>query len=88
MSRVFVRKFVGGATLENGANLERLTDRELEVFKLIGRGKQNAEIAHDLSLSVKTIEAQRERMKRKLDLSSGADLFRCATLWIEAGRIS
>jgi DNA-binding NarL/FixJ family response regulator len=88
MNRVFLRRFVGGATLEQEANLERLTDRELEVFKLIGRGKQNADIAKDLSLSVKTIESQRERIKGKLELSSGADLVRCATVWIESGRIS
>lgn len=88
MSRVFVRKFVGAAARGDGASLERLTDRELEVFKLIGRGKQNAEIAKGLSLSVKTIESQRERIKGKLDLSSGADLVRSATLWIESGRIS
>ena len=57
------------------------------MFKLIGRDKQNAEIAKDLSLSVKTIEDQRERIKGKLDLSSGAELVRSATLWIESGRI-
>ena len=88
MNRVFLGKFVSGAAPEQDVTLQRLTDRELEVFKLIGRGKQNAEIAKDLSLSVKTIEAQRERIKAKLDLSTGAELVRSATLWIESGRIS
>ena len=88
MGRIAIRKFASGAAPEQDANLERLTDRELEVFKLIGRGKKNAEIAKDLSLSVKTIESQRERIKGVLELSSGVDLVRCAILWIESGRIS
>jgi DNA-binding NarL/FixJ family response regulator len=88
MSRHLARKFVTGTTLDSGANLEQLTDRELEVFTLIGRGRKTTEIAQYLFLSVKTIESHRERLKTKLGLASGADLVRCATLWVESGRIS
>jgi DNA-binding CsgD family transcriptional regulator len=65
-----------------------LSDRELEVFKLIGRGKATGEIARSLCLSVKTIESYREHLKLKLKLHSGAALTRGAMLWIETGRVS
>jgi DNA-binding NarL/FixJ family response regulator len=57
-----------------GGNLNALTDRELHVFKAVGAGKSNKEIAADLSLSVKTIETYREHIKYKLGFSSGAEL--------------
>ncbi len=86
MGREFTRKFMAGGTLEKTAGLERLSDREFEVFQLIGCGKSTREIAKLLSLSVKTIESHREHIKQKLELSSGTDLARCATVWIETGR--
>ncbi|MBV8781407.1 MAG: response regulator transcription factor [Phycisphaerae bacterium] len=55
-----------------------LSDRELEVLTLIGRGLGTREIAEKLFLSVKTIEAHRERMKEKLKLKSGPELIRYA----------
>lgn len=88
MSRKFVQKFMGGGTLEQGSGLERLSDRELEVFKLIGQGKSTRAIAQSLRLSVKTIESHREHLKAKLQVASGTDLVRRATLWVETGRIS
>jgi DNA-binding NarL/FixJ family response regulator len=55
-----------------------LSDRELEVLTLIGRGLATREIAEKLFLSVKTVEAHRERIKEKLKLKSGAELIRYA----------
>ena len=55
-----------------------LSDRELEVLTLIGRGLGTREIAEKLFLSVKTVEAHRERIKEKLKLKSGAELIRYA----------
>ena len=87
MSRRFVRKFVEGGKFSRTDALETLSDRELEIFKLIGGGKATGEIARSLNLSVKTIESHREHLKLKLELSSGAELIRCATLWVETGRL-
>jgi DNA-binding NarL/FixJ family response regulator len=61
-----------------GSALERLTDRELEVFQLIGQGIGPREIAARLYLSVKTIEVHREHIKEKLELRSTAELIRYA----------
>ncbi len=62
---------------------EVLTDRELDVFELIGRWKRTGEIAKELHLSVKTIEYYREQIKRKLDLASAAQLTQLATSWVQ-----
>jgi DNA-binding NarL/FixJ family response regulator len=58
--------------------LEELSDRELEVFRLIGDGVSTSQIAQRLCLSVKTIETYREKLKQKLNLSSGAELLQHA----------
>ena len=87
MSRKLTQKLVGGGKQAKGASLERLSDRELEVFKRIGQGKTTREIAQSLRLSVKTIESYREHLKAKLELASGADLSRCAIVWQETGRL-
>lgn len=61
--------------------LERLSDRELQVFQLIGSGFATSHIARKLCLSVKTIETYREKLKQKLNLSSGAELLQQAIVW-------
>jgi DNA-binding NarL/FixJ family response regulator len=63
---------------------ERLSDRELQVFEFIGRGRSIKEIAAVLNLSPKTIETYREHIKNKLALGSAAELARTATTWIES----
>jgi len=60
-----------------------LSDRELEVFQLIGQWKSTGEIAAELHLSVKTIEYYREQIKRKLNLRSAAELTQPATEWVK-----
>ena len=60
------------------APIERLSDREVQVLRLIGRGMSNREIADELYISVKTVEAHREHIKQKLKLRSGNDLLRYA----------
>jgi DNA-binding NarL/FixJ family response regulator len=55
-----------------------LSDRELEILTLIGRGQATREIAEKLFLSVKTVEAHRERIKEKLKLKNGTELLRYA----------
>lgn len=68
--------------------IARLTDRELEILELIGTGCANADVAARLHLSVKTIDAHRENMKRKLHLSNSTALNIFAVRWVEAGRFS
>lgn len=65
----------------NSATIDSLSDRELEVFGLIGRGMGPSEIAEQLHLSVKTIETHRENIKKKLSLRSGSELIRLAMQW-------
>lgn len=62
--------------------VESLSDRELEVFELIGRGLTTQEIAARLHLSPKTVESYRENLKRKLNLRNSIQLTRCAVQWL------
>ena len=63
--------------------IEKLSDRETHIFFLLGSGLGNSQIAHSLSLSVKTIESHRENIKHKLDLSCSRDLMACAKKYVE-----
>lgn len=61
-----------------------LTSREFEVFRLVGKGCNTAEIASQLHISIKTVDAHREHVKRKLNLSSGTALNLLAIRWVTA----
>jgi DNA-binding NarL/FixJ family response regulator len=63
--------------------VKNLSDRELEVFQLIGQWKKTSEIAQELHLSVKTIEYYREQIKHKLNLKNSAELTQHATSWVQ-----
>lgn len=63
--------------------IESLSDRELEVFQMIGHGKGTREIAEKLHLSVKTIESHRTNIKRKLKLRTAMELSRYAFEWVQ-----
>jgi DNA-binding NarL/FixJ family response regulator len=63
--------------------MENLSDREFEVLQLLGQGKGTSEIAKQLHLSGKTVEAHRANLKRKLDLRTGPELVRYAVRWVE-----
>jgi DNA-binding NarL/FixJ family response regulator len=64
--------------------VERLTDRELEIFQLIGEGYDMHEIARQLHLSKKTVEAHRSNIKEKLDVPSAREIVRRAAQWVSA----
>jgi len=66
--------------------LDILSDRELEVFELTGRGHGTRDIAERLHLSVKTVESYRARIKVKLNLGSAAELMQHAVQWVEGER--
>ena len=63
--------------------LEVLSDRELEVFEMTGRGIPTREISERLHLSIKTVESYRSRLKTKLGLSNGTELIKHAVAWVE-----
>jgi DNA-binding NarL/FixJ family response regulator len=63
--------------------LEVLSDRELEVFEMTGRGCGTRDIAERLHLSVKTVESYRARIKNKLNLENAAELMQHAVNWVE-----
>ena len=63
--------------------LEVLSDRELEVFEMTGRGIPTREISERLHLSVKTVESYRSRIKAKLGLANGTELMKHAVAWVE-----
>ena len=65
-----------------------LTDRELEVFNLIGAARQTRQISRELHMSAKTVEAHRAAIKRKLKAKTGPELTRQAVLWVEGARPS
>lgn len=79
------QKFVDGRTLATDSPLDALSDRELQVFGLIGRGLTTRKIAASLNLSIKTIESHLEHIKQKLNLESAAALAQRAAQWVETG---
>lgn len=82
MTQVLSRFHHGGQSL-NKSPFENLTDREQEVFLLIGKGLATGEVAKQLNLSVKTVGTYRERIKEKLGFKHGGELVRFAVLWTE-----
>jgi len=70
-----------------GSPIDLLSDREVEVFEMIGRGLGNSEIARRLHLSVKTIESYRARIKDKLDLKNSGQLHQQALAWVQGTQI-
>jgi DNA-binding NarL/FixJ family response regulator len=84
MASRMVHKMVLGRTDNQKSPIERLTDRELEVFQLIGRGQGTRRIATDLHLGVKTVESYRARIKEKLKLEDGTQLLQQAIQWVHS----
>ncbi|MBN1126833.1 MAG: response regulator transcription factor [Sedimentisphaerales bacterium] len=64
--------------------IENLSDREFEIFRLIGEGHKASQIAEQLHLSVKTVETYRGRLKKKLNLDCAADLLQYAIKWAKS----
>ncbi len=80
MLRLFVSNKKGADTR---ASVERLSDRELQVYTFIGGGLSSQEIADKLKLSIKTIQTYREHIKSKLGLRNATDLVYHATHWVK-----
>ena len=86
MAAKMVSKLVAGPAQTGGSPVDRLSDRELEVFRLIGTGYGTREMAEKLHLSIKTIETYRAHIKDKLDLVDANELLRTAITWVNAER--
>jgi DNA-binding NarL/FixJ family response regulator len=81
LSPQLLQRLISGKPGEDEPVTARLSDRELQVFLMIGKGYSTQEIADDLSLSVKTIETYRGHIKRKLDLGDARELMKYAIVW-------
>jgi DNA-binding NarL/FixJ family response regulator len=74
-------QLAGGKKLAEQSPIEQLSDRELEVFQLLGRGLGTRQIGETLGISPKTVQAYCARMKEKINLASGNELLRAAIRW-------
>lgn len=79
-------QYVTGKGILKESPVEQLSDRELEVFELLGQGRGTRQIAEVLHVSVKTVQAYCARIKEKLRLSSATELLREAVRWHENAR--
>jgi DNA-binding NarL/FixJ family response regulator len=84
MEKKMMQQLVGGRSARTGSPLEDLSDRELEVFNLIGQGHGTRQIAEELHLSIKTIESHRAHIKEKLKLKNATELVQHAIQWRDA----
>jgi DNA-binding NarL/FixJ family response regulator len=76
-----LRNYIRGAGFSERSSLSELSDRELEVFRLIGEGHGTRQIADELHLSVKTVESYQAHIKEKLSLHSARELVQHAIQW-------
>jgi DNA-binding NarL/FixJ family response regulator len=89
--RIYVSQRVNGAILERlghagkavqPSGFDSLSDREIEVFQLVGRGLNSREIAGRLSLGATTVDSYRARIKEKLEIRNAAELYQRAAQWV------
>lgn len=82
MTAHMLKKIASGMPPHELSPADILSARELEVFRLIGKGAATRDIAAQLQVSVKTVDAHRANIKKKLDLKSGAELVQRAIKWV------
>jgi DNA-binding NarL/FixJ family response regulator len=76
-----IQKFAAGGAHVSANPIDRLSNRELQILHMIGKGMSTRETAHSLNLSIKTVESHRQRIKRKLNLTTGTQLVQYAVNW-------
>jgi DNA-binding NarL/FixJ family response regulator len=81
---LFAEKFVEGDTATATPSVDQLSDRELEVFQLLGQGYETRQIAETLHVSMKTVQAFCARIKEKFNLATATELLREAIRWYES----
>lgn len=81
MTESLLQRKLRGEEESTGDAVDRLSDRELEVFELLGEGLSTRRVAERLKLSVKTIDSHRDNIKQKLDIQDANELIRRAVYW-------
>jgi len=84
MNARLLQKIIEPHAAPAATDIERLSDRELEVYRLLGQGRGTRQIAAELHLSVSTVETHRARLKEKLHLHSAPELVRRAVEWVHS----
>ena len=85
MSTSMLGKLMHGKNKQPVSPLEKLSDRELEVFQMLGQGKGTRQIAEELALTIPTINSFRLRIKEKLELKNSTELMLHAIQWSREG---
>ncbi len=83
VAALMAKKFIAGKSAKTSSSIEQLSDRELEVFQLLGRGYNTRQIADHLRVGFKTIQGYSARIKVKLNLTTATELLREAVRWQE-----
>ena len=86
VSAKMLHRFVEGSGGFESSDVELLSDRELEVFQLLGQGYGTRQVAEMLHISPKTVESYRANIKEKLHLRNAAELVQTAVQWVQASR--
>ncbi|MHC4984155.1 MAG: response regulator [Planctomycetota bacterium] len=86
MASKMISRYVAGKPGRSSSPGENLTDRELEIFELIGNGVTTRDIGQKLHISVKTVESHREHIKEKLRLDNATALLKHAIQWVQSQR--
>ena len=86
MTSKFLNDLLFDQSEKVGNSIEKLTNRELEVFQLIGQGYKSLEIAQKLNVSVKTIGTHRFRIQNKLNLKNSAQLVKYSVEWLHISK--
>lgn len=87
MSEEILEAFSGGTPRKPVDGVHKLSDREFEVFQLLGEGKSTHQIADALHISTKTVDVHKSHIREKLDLEDSAAVLRYAIRWIETRRL-
>ena|ERR1041385_1309543 len=83
MSARLLDAMTGRRPRGSNSPIEKLSDREFEVFQLLGTGKSTKEVALAMNLSPKTVDVHRARIREKLQLKDATSLLHCAVRWVE-----
>jgi DNA-binding NarL/FixJ family response regulator len=84
MRAIFAERFVDGGPPDALSPVKKLSDRELEVFSLLGQGYETRRVAQSLNVSIKTVQAYCARIKDKLHLANASELLREAIRWSDS----
>jgi len=84
MNERMLQRMTGSTTALLATEIDQLSDRELEVYRLLGQGRGTRQIAGELHLSVSTVETYRTHIKEKLHISSAPELVRRAVEWVHS----